>query len=165
MPGPKHIKQSLKATVFRVILNPHDLRVTRRPTTHVLIARIMQQALRIPNLRFGDAGDSLKCQFYPPEAPGSELRELLTRRRDVVVGALRDGGGLGVRVGGLGSEPEAVEDVHGGGAEGDGSAGLGERGGGFGLEFGEREKGGGERELRGGGGGGGEEWCGGGEGG
>ena len=99
MPGPKQIKQILIATVLGVIVNPHDLIMTRRPSTHVLVARIVQQPLRIPDFRFGDARDSLKCQFYPPEAPSSELRELLTWRRDVVVGALGDGGGLGVRVG------------------------------------------------------------------
>lgn len=157
MPGPEEIKQSLKVTLFRIVLHSHDLRVVGGARTHVLVSRVVQEPLGVPNLCLGHARNSLKGQLDTPEAPGSKLGELLTWRRNIVVWAQRDGGRIGSGVGGLCAEAELVEEVHLGLVERDGSVGLWEGGGGFVLELRERKEGLREREFRGGYGGG-DEW-------
>lgn len=126
MASPKNIKQSIKTTLLRIILNPNNFIMIGSPTTHVLVARVMQVALAVPNFSIGDTWHSLKRQFDTPKTASTELGELLTGGRNVVVGALSDGGVL--HGGGVGAGPEAeaelVEDVHGGlvaGGNGSGS--------------------------------------------
>lgn len=124
---PKDIEQALKADLFRIELNPNNLVMPRRLRTDVLVARIVDEPLAIPDLRLRHAGDPLVSQLRSPEAAGAELRELLTRRRDIVVGSLRDRGGSRV---GLGTRPESepVEEVvHRRFVDGDGASGFGER--------------------------------------
>lgn len=88
MPCPESIKQTLVATLLGIVLNPHDLRVLGGARTHILIAGIVQRALRVANLSLGHARNSLEGQLNPPEATGAELRELLTGSRNVIVWAL-----------------------------------------------------------------------------
>lgn len=126
MASPKHIKQSIETTLLRIILNPNNFIMIGSPTTHVLVARVMQVALAVPNFGLGDTWHSLERQFDAPKAASAELGKLLTGGRNVVVGALSDGGVLRGRGVGAGPEAEAelVEDVHGGlvvGGNGSGS--------------------------------------------
>lgn len=125
----------------------------------------MKEPLGVSNLGLGHTRYSLKGQLDPPKASGTELRELLTLSRNIIVRALSNR--RGIDVGGPGgAEAELVEQVHRGSVEGDGSVGLGERRDGFCAEVREtkegfREKarrsryGGDEKQSRGGGGGGG----------
>lgn len=102
----------------------------RGPRTDVLVARLMEVALAVTDLRLGDAGDSLVGQFDAPEASGTELGELLAGSGKVFVWGLGDGGIVDGRVGfGAEAEAEVLEDVHGRVVERDGStmAGEGER--------------------------------------
>lgn len=129
---PENIEQALKADLFRIVLNPNNLVMSRRLRTDILVARIIDESMAIPNLRLRHAWNPLVRQFRSPEATGAELRELLTWRRNIVVGSLRDSGGSRV---GLGTRPESEpgeEVVHRRFIDGDGSSGFGERGSGFG---------------------------------
>lgn len=101
---PENIEQALKADLFRIVLNPNNLVMSRRLRTDILVARIIDESMAIPNLRLRHAWNSLVSQFRSPEATGAELRELLTWRRNIVVGSLRDSGGSRV---GLGTRPES----------------------------------------------------------
>lgn len=109
MPSPESIKQTLVAALFRIILNPNDLGVVGGARTDILISRIMKQALAVPNLALGHARDSLESELDSPEAAGAELGELLARRRDILIGALRDGRGLGGEIGRPGAEAKLAE--------------------------------------------------------
>ncbi len=115
MPGPEHVKQSIEAALLRVILNPNDLRMVRGPRTHILIGGIVKEPLGVPDLSLGHTRGSLKRELHAPETTRSELRELLTRGRNVVVWALsnrRVGCGL---LGPWGTKAQFVQEVHGGG--------------------------------------------------
>ena len=90
MASPESIKQRLIATFLRVILNTNDLRMVGSTRTNIVIRRIVDMPLGIPNLGLGNTKDSLERQFDTPETPGAELRELLARSGDVVVWTLRD---------------------------------------------------------------------------
>lgn len=103
---PEKIEQILIAALLGIELNPNHLRMVRRPRANVAVTRIVQKPLAVPDLRLRHARNPLESQLHAPEAAGAELRELLPRRRDVVVGALRDGGGGGRVRGGGGPAPE-----------------------------------------------------------
>lgn len=129
---PEDIEQALEAALFGVVLNPNNLVVSGRARTDILVSRIVEEAMAIPNLGLGHARNPLVSQLHSPEATGAELRELLTWRRNIIVGSLGDCGGRWVL---LGARPEAepVEEiVHWGFVDGDGSRNLGERANGFG---------------------------------
>lgn len=143
MPGPKNIKQRLIAALFRVVLNPDNLRVVGRTRAYILVRRIVQIPLRVTYLGLGDSRHPLKGKLDPPKATRPELGELSAGSGYVVVGALSYGGGGGVH-GGIGggadAESQLVEPTHsdGGGFEGVELWGIGgfERG-----QFGDGERG------------------------
>ncbi|CAL1372345.1 unnamed protein product [Linum trigynum] len=70
-------RASYIATLLRIKLNPNHLRVACSTGADVLVGRIVEETLSIPDLRLCNAGNPLKHQFNSPEAPSSELAELL----------------------------------------------------------------------------------------
>lgn len=114
MSSPEKIKQSFIATLFRVILNPNHLRMVRSTRTHILVRGIMQIPLSITYFSLGNTRDSLISQFHSPETTCTELRELLSRGWNIIVGSLCYGRcrvcrGVG-RI--AGTESELVEPAH-----------------------------------------------------
>lgn len=111
MAVPKNLKQSIKRTILRIILNSHNLIMLGSTRTHIAISRIMQQALSISDFSSGNTRHTLKCELHTPKATGSELGELLAGSGGVGVGSLSDG--IGVKGGGIGgrarTEGELVE--------------------------------------------------------
>ena len=155
MPWPETFEQSVEAALLGVELDPDDLGVAGGTGAHVLVTGIVQETLGVPDLGLRHPRDSLEGQLDPPEATRSELRELLSRGRNVVVRALRNWGVPGGLCGPRGAEAELVQEVHGGcewfGERPEGSlSGLGER-----IKEGFAERGAAEAERWGGGGGGG----------
>lgn len=132
MAVPENIKQVLKAALFRVVLNSNNLVMSRHARTDILVYRVVHEPMAIPNLSLGHTRDSLVSQLQSPKATCAELRELLTWRRNIIVGSLGNSRGRGVL---LGTRPvsEPVEEVvHRGFIDGDGgTSGFGERGNGF----------------------------------
>lgn len=111
MSGPKHIKQSVVATFFGIILNPNDLGVIGGAGAHIFISGIVQIPLGVTDFGLGDTGHSLVGQFDSPEAAGPELGELLAGSGGVSVGAQGNRGGGGVS-GGAWAKAELVEPTH-----------------------------------------------------
>lgn len=131
MAVPENIKQVLKAALFRIVLNSNNLVMSRHARTYVLVYRIVHKPMAIPNLCSRHARDSLVSQLQSPKATRAELRELLTWRRNIIVGSFGYCGGRRVL---LGTRPvsEPVEEiVHRGFVDGDGTSGFGERANGF----------------------------------
>lgn len=97
MPRPENIKQIIVLALVGIILDPNHFGVVRGPGANIFVRRIMHQSLTIPDLSLGYPGDSLERQFHTPEAPSTELGELLPRCRHVVIRPLRDRRTRGVR--------------------------------------------------------------------
>ena len=104
----------------------------------------MKMSLRVTDLRFGDTRHSLKHQFDAPKTASPKLGELLARRRNIVVGTLRNRRRLRGGLGGSGAESELGPEIHGGPFGRNGSEGFGEGGNGFDCEIGLGEEGFGE---------------------
>lgn len=100
MTSPKTVQQILVVAVIRVVLNPHYLRMACIAAAYVPITRIVNKALGISDFRLGHAWYSLEGKLHAPEAASTELRELLTGGRDVIVGTLGDAGASSISLGG-----------------------------------------------------------------
>lgn len=84
---PENIKQSSVGANSRVEMDPNHFSVVGGSGADQFVIRVMNVALRVAHFSLHHALHSLKCQFYPPEATGGELRQLQTRlRRRVRVG-------------------------------------------------------------------------------
>jgi hypothetical protein len=77
--SPKEREQIGVGANLRVELDTHHLHVVGGSGAHQLVVRIRVVTLGVPNLRPHHPDDSLKRQLHSPEAPGSELGELVTR--------------------------------------------------------------------------------------
>lgn len=91
MANPKGIEKIFVAALVGIELNSDDLGVVGGACADVVVSGIMEEPLAVSDFRLRDAWNSLEGELHAPEASGAELRELLARRRDVVVGALSDG--------------------------------------------------------------------------
>lgn len=56
---PEDIEQVLEAAIFGIVLNSNDLVVSRRARTDILVTRIVDEAMAIPNLGLRHTRDPL----------------------------------------------------------------------------------------------------------
>lgn len=87
MTRPEKVQKGLVGALIGIVLNPHDLSVAGISSTNIRVSGIVKSPLRISNLGVGDAMDSLKGKLHPPKAPGRELCKMVTRCRQIRIGA------------------------------------------------------------------------------
>lgn len=128
MASPERVEQTLKATLFRVILDPNHLGMVRRAGANILVRRVVNMPLGIPYLGLGNARHALKRELDAPETTRPELGEQLTRSRGIVIWALCDCGVHGAFGRARGAEAELIEPAHPWGGDKRGGSRDGRRG-------------------------------------